>query len=197
MGGAGSRGTETLKTIKAAGERLIARDGFDAMSLRALAAEVGVRPASLYNHIDGKQALLFQLIDETTHDLLESVEAALIGLVGPSAKLKAVIEAHIEFHLAHWDAMAVVSAELRRLTPDDRAIVDRRFASYEKLLKAIIKDGVRQGDFEVKDVKLTARAIIGALTGLGHWPRSADAPTRKKLVRLYGRMAMGAVGAGR
>jgi AcrR family transcriptional regulator len=38
--------------------RLIDREGLDALSMRRLAADLGVEAASLYHHVDGKQAVL-------------------------------------------------------------------------------------------------------------------------------------------
>src|SRR5690606_6591324 len=48
-----SRGRLDRTAVLDAAERVANRDGFDALSLVAIAREVGVQPPSLYNHIDG------------------------------------------------------------------------------------------------------------------------------------------------
>ena len=58
----GSNGPKTMEAIRKAGLRLIHSQGYEAMSLRQLAAEVGIQAGSLYNHITTKQDLLFDLI---------------------------------------------------------------------------------------------------------------------------------------
>src|SRR4051812_41956512 len=60
----GSYGPKTLEAIRKAGLRLIFEHGYSAMSLRDLAAEVGIQVGSLYNHISTKQELLFELVQD-------------------------------------------------------------------------------------------------------------------------------------
>jgi AcrR family transcriptional regulator len=62
--------------IFAAGVRLIDRDGPAGLTMRALAAELGVEAMSLYRHVDGREALL----DGVAADLMGEIEPR-----GPSA----------------------------------------------------------------------------------------------------------------
>lgn len=48
--------------------------GFHNVSLRKLASALGMQPGSLYHHIEGKQELLFELIDEYETDLLDAIK---------------------------------------------------------------------------------------------------------------------------
>ncbi|WP_018655802.1 TetR/AcrR family transcriptional regulator [Actinomadura flavalba] len=57
-GTAEARPVLTRARIVAAAVRLIERDGAKALSMRAVAAELGVAVMSLYNHVPGKDALL-------------------------------------------------------------------------------------------------------------------------------------------
>ena len=53
----GSSGPATFEAIRKAGLRLIYRYGYEAMTLRQLAGEIGLVQGSLYNHIATKQDL--------------------------------------------------------------------------------------------------------------------------------------------
>ena len=75
----GSHGPKTMEAIRKAGLRLIFEHGFAAMSLRQLAAEVGIQSGSLYNHISTKQELLFDLIRDHINELLRQLDRALQG----------------------------------------------------------------------------------------------------------------------
>jgi len=70
----GSYGPKTLEAIRKAGLRLIFEHGYAAMSLRDLAAEVGIQVGSLYNHISTKQELLFDLVQDHVNALLGQLE---------------------------------------------------------------------------------------------------------------------------
>src|SRR3712207_1553246 len=95
-----SKGQRTAAAIRRAGLRLIYRRGFEAMSLRELAAEVGIQAASLYNHIHTKQELLFDLVREHMETLLTQTDAALDKApAGATERLRAFIAHHILYHL--------------------------------------------------------------------------------------------------
>jgi AcrR family transcriptional regulator len=81
---AGSSGPRTEEAIRRAGLSLIATHGYAAMSLRQLAAEVGIQPGSLYNHISTKQDLLFDLVQQHMNTLLRALEQALRAFTSPT-----------------------------------------------------------------------------------------------------------------
>ncbi|MEQ9180475.1 MAG: helix-turn-helix domain-containing protein, partial [Nitratireductor sp.] len=57
----GSDGEKTEAAIRGAAVNLIARHGYEAVSMRRLAAEVGVQAAALYRYFPTKEELLFTL----------------------------------------------------------------------------------------------------------------------------------------
>ena len=58
----GSDGARTEAAIRAAAMRLIARVGYEALSMRRLAREVDLGAAALYRYFPTKQAMLFSLL---------------------------------------------------------------------------------------------------------------------------------------
>jgi len=91
-----------LALLRASAGDLIAEHGFEAMSLRQLAARVGLSAASLYNYIGGKQDLVYELLAEMMGDLLDAVAARVVPQVspwGPLAQLHAFVLLHIQFHV--------------------------------------------------------------------------------------------------
>lgn len=70
----GSDGEKTQGAIRAAALELIARHGYDAVSMRVLAAEVGVQAAALYRYYATKEDLLFSLMHEHMVELVAAWE---------------------------------------------------------------------------------------------------------------------------
>lgn len=64
---------------------LVNREGSDALSLNKLASELGIKPPSLYNHIDGLPHLLIELSILNTSKMAERMTQAVIGKSGPDA----------------------------------------------------------------------------------------------------------------
>jgi AcrR family transcriptional regulator len=66
---------ELIEEIKSAARRRLATDG-PALTLRAVARDVGMVPSALYRYFDGLDALLTALITEAYDDLGDAAEAA-------------------------------------------------------------------------------------------------------------------------
>ena len=72
----GSDGEKTEAAVREAAVNLIARLGYEAMSMRQLATEVGVQAAALYRYFPTKEDLLFTLMREHMDGLIEAWNAA-------------------------------------------------------------------------------------------------------------------------
>src|SRR5437868_12188277 len=130
----GSHGPKTMEAIRKAGLRLIFEHGYAAMSLRQLAAEVGIQSGSLYNHINTKQELLFELVRDHINELLRQLDRALQGKQQPSDKLRAFTAFHVTYHMPRKREVFRANSELRRLEPYDyRAVVALRGAAEQRL----------------------------------------------------------------
>ena len=66
----GSHSEITGPKIKQAALELFARHGFAAVTMRQIAARVGVQAGAIYNYTPDKQALLFDLLHGHMADLL-------------------------------------------------------------------------------------------------------------------------------
>lgn len=71
--------------VVAAAVRVADRVGFEALTLAAVAAEVGVRVPSLYHHVDGLPALKARVRRVALADLRERLAAATAGRSGRDA----------------------------------------------------------------------------------------------------------------
>ncbi|MEJ6402469.1 TetR/AcrR family transcriptional regulator [Yoonia sp. 2307UL14-13] len=150
--------------------RLIARHGYAAVSMRQIAAEVGVQAGALYNYTSDKQSLLFDLMQSHMADLLNALKAARIE--GDAlTRLEAFTRFHIRFHLPRPDQVFVSYMELRNLSPENFAAVEAMRRTYEDALECILRDGEAEGVFAVPDTRVATMALIALLTGLSHWYR--------------------------
>jgi len=125
----GSYGPKTMEAIRKAGLRLIFEHGYAAMSLRQLAAAVGIQAGSLYNHISTKQELLFDLVQDHINELLRQLDLALQGKQRPAEKLSAFVAFHVTYHMTKKREVFIANSELRSLEPKNyEAIVALRGA---------------------------------------------------------------------
>lgn len=187
----GSHSGITGPRVQEAALRLFARGGYAAVSMRAIAAEVGVQAGALYNYTPDKQSLLFDLLEGHMVELLKAVEDD--PAQSASARLQAFVAFHIRFHHARPDAVFIAYMELRNLTPENFARIEALRRQYEDGLEQILRDGVTQGVFSVGDTKIATLAIIAMLTGVNTWFRTGGRLSLEEVTAQYWDMVRRAV----
>jgi AcrR family transcriptional regulator len=189
----GSYGPKTLEAIRKAGLRLIFEHGYAAMSLRQLAAEVGIQAGSLYNHISTKQELLFDLVQDHMNELLRQLDRALQGKEHPVEKLRAFVAFHVTYHMTKKREVFIANSELRSLEPKNYEAIVALRGDYERRLSDILAEGIAEGDFEVVDIKVATFAIIALLTGLCSWYRPGGRLTREAVIATHEHLVLSGV----
>jgi AcrR family transcriptional regulator len=189
----GSYGPKTLEAIRKAGLRLIYEHGYEAMSLRQLAAEVGIQSGSLYNHIATKQDLLFDLVQEHIKELLRQLDRALQDKEQPIEKLRAFVAFHVTYHMTKKREVFIANSELRSLEPKNYDAIIALRSAYEQRLAQILSEGVADGTFEVTDIQVATFAIIALLTGICTWYRPGGRLTREAIVAAHEKLVLSGV----
>jgi AcrR family transcriptional regulator len=182
-----------MEAIRKAGLRLIFQHGYEAMSLRQLAAEVGIQPGSLYNHISTKQELLADLIQDHINDLLRELDTALRGKEGAVERLRAFVAFHVSYHMTRKREVFIANSELRSLDPRNYEAVVALRGAYERRLAGILTDGVAEGVFDVDDIQVATFAIIALLTGLCSWYRPGGRLTKDAIIAAHEKLVLSGV----
>jgi len=191
----GSRADITGPRLRDVALRLFARDGYAAVSMRQIAAEVGVQAGALYLYTADKQSLLFELMQGHMDDLL-SAWAASGPPDGPApARLEHFARFHIRFHAARADAVFIAYMELRNLTPENFAVIETLRRRYETELEEILRAGQQEGTLRVPDTKLATMALIAMLTGVNTWFREGGRLSLARVEEIYVDMVLKAAGA--
>lgn len=182
---AGVAGRDTRAAIRLAGVRMLYEVGYHAMSMRDLAAAVGLQAASLYNHVATKQDLLVDVLTANLRDMLAGVDRALAGLEAPGERLEAFVAFHLTFHTARREHALICTTELRSLEPEHYEGVVSLRRRYERLLIGILESGADEGLFTIGDVRVAAYAILGMLTAAAVWFRPGGRLSRRALIAEY------------
>ncbi len=190
----GSHSEITGPRIRSAALRLFARDGFAAVSMRQIAAEVGVQAGALYLYTPDKQTLLFDLLKAHMDELIAAWKAE-PAPVTPTARLETFVRFHIRFNLDRPDAVFLSYMELRNLSPENFAEIEALRRDYENQLETILSEGQAAGVFAAPDTKLATLAIIAMLTGVNTWYREGGRLSRDRVGDIYWDMVRKAVAA--
>lgn len=106
--------------LRQAALELFSRDGYHGVSLRRLASVVGLLPGSLYHHFEGKQDLLFELIEDYELEILQLFKDA--GRGGRVALTPLdLLEDYLLLVQRQWSSAQVAQHECRHLNPRQQA----------------------------------------------------------------------------
>lgn len=170
--------------------RMIASDGFEGMSLRALASACGLQPGSIYTHYRSKQQLLVEVVVEYLEDLLQNWRLRKHGMRSPVRQLQAFIEVYVEFQSARRDEQRILQWDSRSLEPQARQRVEVLMDECRSELAELLQAGQDKGLLSIEDVATTARMFLGLMINMCVQAEQGGVHSRH-LIRLLWRCVLG------
>jgi AcrR family transcriptional regulator len=132
-----------------AAERLFAQHGLEAVTMRQLAAELGVSPMTPYRYFADKEAILAAVRTRAFSRHADALELALEDGANPIERANAVGRAYLDFALGHPEAYKLMfdaKQPNEAAHPELIAAGVRSRATMTAHLKAMIDGGVLKGD---------------------------------------------------
>jgi AcrR family transcriptional regulator len=100
--------TATLNEIKQAARKLLTEHGPNAISLRAIARELGMSAAALYRYFPSLEALVADVCADVYDELREVVDAAGAAVEDPGPQLVAMARGFRQWSIAHPQEFALL-----------------------------------------------------------------------------------------
>lgn len=144
--------------------------GFADTGMRDIAMAADLSPANLYHYFNGKDEILFYCQDRALNRMLDGITASRRSVRDPAERLRAVLVTHLLTMLDEVEG-ATAHLQVEGLAPALRARIVRKRDRYERALRRLIAEGVREGAFAAGNTSLLARAMLGALNWTVTWYR--------------------------
>lgn len=155
--------------VDAAG-RLFAQRGYHGTSMRDLGKELGLLGSSLYSHVDSKQDLLVEVVEEGARLFEASAQQALEAQGTAGDRLAALIAGHVIVVLDNVDVARTFLNEARMLDAVHRDRIVQARDHYEGVFRSVLADGSRDGSFRSDiDPKMASIYILSVLNALERW----------------------------
>ncbi|MFO7299964.1 MAG: TetR family transcriptional regulator [Actinomycetes bacterium] len=181
--------------VKAAG-RLFAERGYHGTSMRDLGRELGLLGGSLYAHVESKQDLLVEVVQQGA-ELFEAVASRALATEGTAAdRLRAFIDGHVGVVVDNLDVVRTYLNEARVLDDEHRARVLEARDRYEAVLRKILADGATDGSFGPGVDKIDAIFILSILNAVERWYDPEGPVDRAELTARVLGFVLDGIGAG-
>jgi AcrR family transcriptional regulator len=164
------RGLDRARVVDAAAE-IADAEGLDAVTLARVAAALGVRSPSLYNHVAGREGLLRGLAAQSTRELATALRRAATGRSGTDA-IVAVAEAQRAYARAHPGRYATTVAA----PADGDRVHEQAAAEALDVLSAVLGGSGLQGEELIHAVRALRSAVHGfaAIEAAGGFALAVD-----------------------
>ena len=171
--------------VVAAAGKLFAERGYHGTSMRDLGRELGLLGSSLYAHVESKQDLLVEVVEEGARLFQDSADEALAAEGSAGDRLRGLVEGHIDVVLDNQDVVRTFLNEARMLDEEHRARVIAARDAYEADFRAVIAEGVADGTFRPGvDPKIASIFILSILNAVERWYRPDGPLDRRGLADL-------------
>ena len=185
-----------IDLIRTAALRHFAIHGYDAASMRQIAADAGITIATLYFHCSTKEQLLFDVLESQMRALSSGLDTALAAADDDWAcRLATAIRFHIQYVTRDEAGASISSTELRGLTGDLRARHQDTRDQYERTFRNLLQGGIDAGVFAPVDVPVITAGILGIGLTVGRWYRPNGRLTPDEIADEYIRFFLTALGS--
>ncbi|ELB93108.1 TetR family transcriptional regulator [Rhodococcus wratislaviensis IFP 2016] len=147
--------------ILAAAADLVARNGFNSVSMADIGAASGITGSAIYRHFDSKSAVLVELFDSAIDRLLEDAERTLDSGIGLEQALRELVEGQIEFVVGKREVAQVYHNEIHNLPEDDRRRLRRKQRLYIEEWVHLVDE--LRSDLDDGEARAVVHAAIGAI----------------------------------
>ncbi|MEU2390103.1 TetR/AcrR family transcriptional regulator [Streptomyces sp. NPDC007369] len=186
---------DAARRLLIAAVEAFAERGYHATTTRDIAGRAGMSPAALYIHYKTKEELLHR-ISRIGHDkALDILETAAAGPGSAADRLGAAVRSFVLWHAAHHTTARVVQYELEALAPEHRSEIVALRRQSDAVVRRILTDGVKAGEFQVPDVPGTTLAVLSLCIDVARWFSAAGRRTPEEVGELYAGLVLRMVGA--
>jgi AcrR family transcriptional regulator len=194
---------EPRQEILRTAARLFQQQGYDGTSMNDVAAALKLSKGGLYHYFQGKDEILFELMNHAMDITEERVIAPVKAIADPEERLRTLIRRHIAVVLSERDReITVMLHENHPLTPALRKRINARKKDYVHFVENLIAEvqnnaQATRGASSKKTAtpRAAAFALLGMINWIYQWYRPDGSLQEESLVQQYTEIFLqGAIG---
>lgn len=170
------------------------QDGFYATSLDDIANSLGVTKAALYRYFPSKHALLFEAFNEALKVAFESLDLAMRSNGTGLERLQLAIQGYLKVALSELRRCVILTEE-HALLPEHQTIIFEKRDKFERALRDLVKDGIKDGSIVPCDPKLAIFAIFGAVNWIPKWFKETGDWSNEQLAQGFSQIVCRSIAA--
>lgn len=148
---------------------LFKEKGYTTVTMREIAAEIGVKVATLYSHINSKQEIL-SIIALNVADTF-TINTRDINILEENAiqKLKQIINLYIDITFEHPERMEMLEINWIYLEGENLDYYKKLRLDFEHSLKSVIEGGINSGVLRNANAEIMLNFLLYTLRSVTKW----------------------------
>ncbi|MEW7290331.1 TetR/AcrR family transcriptional regulator [Aquimarina sp. 2304DJ70-9] len=153
---------------------LFKEKGYSAVTMRDLAKAMGIKAASLYNHIQSKQEILSTIIIELAEEFTTGMNQIVNSNENSIQKLEKIIGLHIDVTLRNADGLASLNSDWMHLEEENLQHFEKMRHDYEENFRNIVQNGVNKSEIKPCNIEIMVFSTLSTLRTLYLWYPQKD-----------------------
>ncbi len=160
--------------IIAVASTLFKEKGYSAVTMRDIAKSMGIKAASLYNHIKNKEEILTFIIISLAEEFISGMETIKNSDLNNLEKLKRIVILHVDITSRNTNGMASLNNDWMHLKDQLDYYLKLR-VNYEDSFRGIIKKGIENKEIIKSNPDIMLFSMLSTLRSLYIWiPKKDD-----------------------
>ena len=152
------------KDIFDASVHLFLDNGFNETSMREIAKAAGVGKSTLYDYFKSKDDILISYFENELHEITKRALEISKQNLDVSEKLRNIMQMHMQYLVNNKKLYLKLSVEAQRLSLQSQQQIQTKRYAYQDMLRELIEEGIRQGEFRSINPLFAARSIFTLLS---------------------------------
>ena len=179
-----------------AAAEVLHRNGYEATTMKGIAAQVNLTAASLYHHFKNKDFLLLNVLEVGIDYTIAKLETVAAADMSNAEKLAGMIRSHVISVTGNVAVGAAMVFEIRAVLNVSSKNGDHKFMEefgarrnqfvarrdyFESLFRNVLLAGIEAGEFRNVDADIVTKAMLGAHNWVGVWFRAGGRLTGEQV----------------
>lgn len=165
----GASEAELRRRILEAAQRLFRTRGVAGVSVRRIAAEVGIAPMTLYGYFGSKNEVLRGVWREFFDEVFTEMDRALGSEQPAATRLRRAAWLYLDYWLRHPDRYRLVFLNEDRVRPGERYYAREEATTRRiRVLREVVAQAQAEGTAMAGDPRLLTDTLLCALHGIAH-----------------------------
>jgi len=186
--------SDTRVRLLAAALELFARNGFEATTMRDLAAFCGIKAPAIYNHFASKEVVLGQALLWAMQDFNAAVLASDDVAVGNGSavdRLRRILARHLNYQIENpmiaraFDVLSANDVLARLGESEERAAVIDQLKLYLRIVSTLVGEILERQDPPRPSTRIVSHAITTMHDQISRWHVSRSDAQDTELVDTY------------